>query len=93
MKRSRVERKEERERKREREREREMHKNEKKRRRKKEIETKEREVLSRSQQINERMPERRGEQGGKRDCVKVTKVHFIEFWVAVLPGARTYLTS
>jgi len=86
MKRSRVERKEERERERERERCTRT-------RRKKEIETKEREVLSRSQQINERMPERRGEQGGKRDCVKVTKVHFIEFWVAVLPGARTYLTS
>lgn len=56
-------------------------------------ERKRREVLSRGQQINEHEPERRGEQEGKRDREKVTKVHFIEFWVAVLPGARTYLTS
>lgn len=42
-------------------------------------ETEGREVLSRGQQINEHAPERRGEQGGKRDREKVTKVHFIEF--------------
>lgn len=45
----------------------------------KERETEGREVLSRGQQINEHAPERRGEQGGKRDREKVTKVHFIEF--------------
>lgn len=28
------------------------------------------------------------EQGGKRDREKVTKVHFIEFWVAVLQARK-----
>lgn len=42
------------------------------------------EVLSHGRQINERAPE----QGGKRDREKVTKVHFIEFWVAVLRSAQ-----
>lgn len=48
------------------------------------MQKKEREVLSCGQQINEHAPE----QGGKRDCEKVTKVHFIEFWVAVLSGRK-----
>lgn len=76
-------------------REKELYQDEKTKREKKKRERyrKRGRVLSRSQQINEQAPERRGEQGGKRDREKVTKVHFIEFWVAVLLGARTYLTS
>lgn len=44
------------------------------------------EVLSRGWQINERAPRRGGVENReeKRDREKVTKVHFIEFWVAVL---------
>jgi hypothetical protein len=59
----------------------------------------EREVLSRGRRINEprsaRSGGREGGREGKRDREKVTKVHFIDFWVAALPRRckRAHLTS
>lgn len=74
---------------RERKREREIHQDEKNGKRRKGRDTERRERSFTARPTNKRAcAQNDGEQEGKRDREKVTKVHFIEFWVAVLRSAQ-----